>query len=70
MYASAVEGLSQEERADFDSRLYRSDVPAPTPVRVVRALPSGHVDEVARARADRIAAIKALGGKVTIGERA
>lgn len=63
MYAAAVEGLNAEEKADFDAGL--SPVVASAPV--VRALPTGQVDEVARARADRMAAIAALGGEVVMG---
>lgn len=68
MYAASVERLDRDERADFDDAL------RPRPRPVMRALPPARPalravpDE--RMSAERIAAIKALGGKVTMGEGA
>lgn len=69
MYAASVERLDRDERADFDDAL------RPKPRPVMRALPPARpalraVPDPERTSAERIAAIKALGGKVTMGEGA
>lgn len=68
MYAASVERLDRDERADFDDAL------RPKPRPVMRALPAPRpalravADE--RMSAERLAAIRELGGDVTMGEGA
>ncbi len=74
MYAASVEGLSPEQRAAFNEAL---KPPRPT---IVRALPAAPADRRAlrsvptlapeRISADRLAAIRKLGGHVTMNEGA
>jgi len=76
VYAAAVEDLDADERIDFDAALQprprvvsrpvpRALPPAAAPV--LRAVPD---PDPQRFSADRLAAIRALGGAVTTGEGA
>lgn len=74
MYAASVEGLSPEDRAAFNDAL------KPRPAPVVRALPAAPADRrplravpalvAERIAPERLAAIRALGGDVTMNEGA
>lgn len=68
MYAASIEGLSADERARFDDGLHLRARPAVSgPRRALSAVPAIDPERISP---ERIAAIRALGGDVTMSEGA
>ncbi len=73
MYAASIEGLGPEERADFDRALAQPLQLRPPRAlgageRALRAVPDLSPDQRARLSAERLEAIRSLGGDVSFGD--